>query len=67
MLLKNSKTSSRFYLSEICLILLIPPTPLVNQEGARGRLRKEMVGDTGFEPVTSTVCKRHKNKKNTKQ
>jgi hypothetical protein len=21
-----------------------------------------MVGDTGFEPVTSTVCKRHKKK-----
>jgi hypothetical protein len=23
-------------------------------------LREGMVGDTGFEPVTSTVCKRHK-------
>jgi hypothetical protein len=23
---------------------------------------KKMVGDTGFEPVTSTVCKRHKKK-----
>jgi hypothetical protein len=22
----------------------------------------KMVGDTGFEPVTSTVCKRHKKK-----
>jgi hypothetical protein len=26
-------------------------------------VEKKMVGDTGFEPVTSTVCKRHKIKK----
>jgi len=30
-------------------------------------IEKKMVGDTGFEPVTSTVCKKHKKKKNTKQ
>jgi hypothetical protein len=26
-------------------------------------IEKKMVGDTGFEPVTSTVCKRHKKKR----
>jgi len=25
-------------------------------------IEKKMVGDTGFEPATSTVCKRHKKK-----
>jgi hypothetical protein len=25
-------------------------------------VEKKMVGDTGFEPVTSTVCKKHKKK-----
>jgi len=25
-------------------------------------IERKMVGDTGFEPVTSTVCKRHKKK-----
>ncbi len=25
-------------------------------------VEKKVVGDTGFEPVTSTVCKRHKKK-----
>jgi hypothetical protein len=25
-------------------------------------LRRKVVGDTGFEPVTSTVCKSHKKK-----
>jgi hypothetical protein len=32
-----------------------------------GFLRKYMVGDTGFEPVTSTVYKRHKKKKKRKK
>jgi hypothetical protein len=26
-------------------------------------VEKKVVGDTGFEPVTSTVCKKHKKKK----
>ncbi len=26
-------------------------------------IESEVVGDTGFEPVTSTVCKKHKRKK----
>jgi hypothetical protein len=26
-------------------------------------IEKKVVGDTGFEPVTSTVCKRHKKTK----
>jgi len=30
-------------------------------------IEKKMVGDTGFEPVTSTVCKRHKNTKKRKK
>ncbi len=25
-------------------------------------VEKKVVGDTGFEPVTSTVCKKHKKK-----
>ena len=25
-------------------------------------IEKKVVGDTGFEPVTSTVCKKHKKK-----
>ena len=39
---------------EICLILLTPQSP-VNQGGACWPLRKGVVGDRGFEPVTSTV------------
>jgi hypothetical protein len=39
-------------------------SPLCNQEGTKGkRFGTDMVGDTGFEPVTSTVCKRHKKKR----
>jgi len=30
-------------------------------------IEKKVVGDTGFEPVTSTVCKRHKMKKRRKK
>jgi len=26
-------------------------------------IEKKVVGDTGFEPMTSTVCKRHKKKR----
>jgi hypothetical protein len=26
-------------------------------------VEKKVVGDTGFEPVTSTVCKRHKKRR----
>jgi len=26
------------------------------------REKKKVVGDTGFEPVTSTVCRRHRKK-----
>ena len=29
-------------------------------------IEKNMVGDTGFEPVASTVCKRHKKKRKRK-
>jgi hypothetical protein len=45
---------------------LYPPWAIkenLNKEGVPG---KKMVGDTGFEPVTSTVCKRHKKKRNRK-
>jgi hypothetical protein len=30
-------------------------------------VEKKMVGDTGFEPVTSTVCKKHKKRKRRKK
>jgi len=30
-------------------------------------VENKVVGDTGFEPVTSTVCKRHKKKKRAKE
>jgi hypothetical protein len=29
-------------------------------------IEKKVVGDTGFEPVTSTVCKRHKKRRKEK-
>ena len=29
-------------------------------------IEKKVVGDTGFEPVTSTVCRKHKKTKRTK-
>ncbi|MFC2160850.1 hypothetical protein ACFLRX_04280 [Acidobacteriota bacterium] len=35
---------------------------LLATERGYDRCKKKMVGDTGFEPVTSTVCKRHKKK-----
>jgi hypothetical protein len=46
--------------------VLVTPAVLPGK-GITQVVDNKMVGDTGFEPVTSTVCKRHKNKKNTKQ
>jgi len=32
------------------------------EKGITQDIENKVVGDTGFEPVTSTVCKRHKKK-----
>ena len=43
-------------------------TPVILQgKGITQVVDNKMVGDTGFEPVTSTVCKRHKNRKKRKK
>jgi len=46
--------------------VLVTPAVLPGK-GITQVIEKKLVGDTGFEPVTSTVCKRHKKPKKRKK
>jgi hypothetical protein len=42
---------------------LLGTLAILPEKGITQAVDNKMVGDTGFEPVTSTVCERHKRKK----
>ncbi len=42
------------------MITVLSTPGILSGKGITQVIENKMVGDTGFEPVTSTVCKRHK-------
>jgi hypothetical protein len=50
--------------NETSQVLCTPDDSVVSE--STQVIDKKVVGDTGFEPVTSTVCKRHKTTKKRK-